>query len=145
MDLVLDGLMANLVEGEELDKVLLPRLLSCVSLCKVNKFKKVLECFNVDFQEGALLSFLTVSGEAKFINILAMANYYLDVTDADVTNAITEQNRRSFQYALRTGRSGVVQPLFRNFPWTFGKQLEDILLDPLPILGTVARVESVKK
>ena len=62
MDLVLDGLMANLVEGEELEKMLLPRLLSCVSLGEVDKFKKMMECFDVDFQEGALLSFLIVSG-----------------------------------------------------------------------------------
>ena len=39
----------------------------------------------------------------------------------------------------------MVQPLLSEFPRTFGRQLEDILLDPLPILGTVARVEAVKK
>ena len=58
---------------------------------------------------------------------------------------ITEQNRRSLLYALRTGRSSVVQPLFSYFPRTFGKQLEHILLDPIPVLGTEARVETVKK
>ena len=74
------------------------------------------------------------SGEAKFIRILA--NYCF---------AITKQNRRSFLYALRTGRFGVVEPLLLNFPCTFGKQLEDIFLDPLPIFGTLARLEAVMK
>ena len=63
MHLVLHGLRTNCIDkNEKLEKVLLPRLLSCVSLGEVNKFKKMMECFNVDFQEGALLSFLIVSG-----------------------------------------------------------------------------------
>ena len=53
---------------------------------------------------------------------------------------ITEQNRRSFLYVLRTGRSIVVTHLFSYFPCTFGRQLENILLDPVPVLGTAARV-----
>ena len=57
---------------------------------------------------------------------------------------ITEQNKRSFVYALKTGRSSVVQPLFSDFPRTFGKQLENILIDPLPILGTETQVEAVR-
>ena len=39
----------------------------------------------------------------------------------------------------------MVQPLLSEFPRTFGKQLEYILFDALPLLGTVARVEAVKK
>ena len=42
---------------------------------------------------------------------------------------ITEQNKRSFVYALKMGRSSVVQPLFSDFPCTFGKQIGTILLD----------------
>ena len=68
MDLILDGLEANCVDkNKELEKVLLPRLLSCVSLGMVGKFKKMLDFFNVNFKEGALLSFLIISGEVKFI------------------------------------------------------------------------------
>ena len=57
----------------------------------------------------------------------------------------TEQNRRSFLHALESGRFCIVQPLFSYFPRTFGKQVENILSDPLPILGTAARVKAVKK
>jgi len=108
MDVVLEGLAANLVKDEELEKVLLPRLLSCVNLGKVNKFQRMLDFFDVNFKEGALLSFLIVSGEAKFIRILADYCKGRDVI-------ITELNRRSFLYALRTGRSNVVEPL-RHIP-----------------------------
>ena len=58
---------------------------------------------------------------------------------------ITEQNRRSFLYALRTGRTSVVTYLLSYFPCTFGRQLENILLDPFPVLGTAARVATVQK
>ena len=68
MDVVLEGLPANLVKDEELEKVLLPRLLSCVNLGKVNKFQRMLDFFDVNFKEGALLSFLIVSGETN-VNI----------------------------------------------------------------------------
>ena len=68
MDVVLEGLAANLVKDEELEKVLLPRLLSCVNLGKVNKFQRMLDFFDVNFKEGALLTFLIVSGEAN-VNI----------------------------------------------------------------------------
>ena len=61
MDLILDGLASNLVEERELEKILLPRLLSCVTLGKVEKFKKMLDFFDINFQQGALLSFLTLS------------------------------------------------------------------------------------
>ena len=72
MDLILDVLEANCIERhQELEKVLLPRLLSCVSLGKNGKFKKMLDFFNVNFKEGALRSFLIISGEVKFIRILA--------------------------------------------------------------------------
>ena len=100
----------------------------------------MLHFFNVNFKEGALLSFLIIAGEVKFINMLAQ---YCIKKEKEVT--ITEQNRRSLLYALRTGRSSVVRPLFGYFPRTFGKQLEHILLDPIPVLGTAARVETVKK
>merc|ERR1712013_101757 len=70
MTLILDGLQANLVGEDELDKMLLPRLLSCVTLGKLKKFKKMLQYFDLNFKEGALLSFLIISGEAKFIAAL---------------------------------------------------------------------------
>jgi len=138
MDLILDRLETNCCD-KELEKVLLPRLLSCVSLGKVEKFKRMLDFFDVNFQEGALLSFLIIAGEAKFIRILS--NY---CNEKEIDVFITEQNKRSFVYALKTGRSSVVQPLFSDFPRTFGKQLENILIDPLPILGTETQVEAVR-
>ena len=56
MTLILDGLQENLMGEVELDKMLLPRLLSCVTLGKMKKFKKMLQYFDLNFQEGALLS-----------------------------------------------------------------------------------------
>ena len=65
MDLILDELESNRCD-KELEKVLLPRLLSCVSLGKVEKFKRMLNFLDVNFKEGALLSFLIIAGETKF-------------------------------------------------------------------------------
>ena len=79
----------------------------------------MLDLFNINFKEGALLSFLIISGEVKFIRILAR---YCLKKQKELT--ITEQNKRSFLYALKTGRSGVVEPLLSYFPHTFGKQLK---------------------
>jgi len=143
MHLILHGLKSNCIDkNQELEKVLLPRILSCVSLGKhgLRKFKKMLDYFNVNFKEGALLSFLIIAGNVMFIELLAK---YCLKKGKEVT--ITKQNRRSLLYALRTGRHFVVSPLFSCFPHTFGKQLESILNDPLPVLGTAARVEAVKK
>ena len=70
MHLILHGLKTNCIDkNQELEKVLLPRLLSCVSLGKhgLRKFKKMLDYYNVNFKEGALLSFLIIAGEVKFI------------------------------------------------------------------------------
>ena len=69
MHLILHGLKSNCIDkNQELEKVLLPRILSCVSLGKhgLRKFKKMLDYFNVNFKEGALLSFLIIAGEVKF-------------------------------------------------------------------------------
>ena len=68
--LILHGLKENFKDqNQELEKVLLPRLLSCVSLGKLGhgKFKKMLNFFNVNFKDGALLSFLILSGETKIL------------------------------------------------------------------------------
>jgi len=143
MHLILHGLRTDCIDkNQELEKVLLPRLLSCVSLGKhgLKKFKKMLDHFSVNFKEGALLSFLIIAGEVMFIELLAK---YCLKKGKEVT--ITKQNRRSLLYALRTGRPFVVNPLFSCFPHTFGKQLEDILIDPLPVLGTAERVATVKR
>jgi len=134
MGVVLEGLAANLVK-EELEKVLLPRLLSCVNLGEVNKFERMLDFFDVNFKEGALLSFLIISGEAMFIRILAEF-----CKEGNVI--ITEQNRSSFLFALQTGRSNVVEPLLSHFPTTFGAHLQNFL--QVGILGTTAREEAVK-
>ena len=71
------------------------------------------------------------SGAAEFIRILA--NCYKGVI-------ITELNKRSFLYALRTGRSIVVEPLLNHFPRTFGVQLQTLLQ-----FGTAAEVATVKR
>ena len=107
MDQILDGL----VKEGELEKMLLPRLLSCVTLDKEEKFKNMLDFFNIHFQEGALLSFLIVSGEVKFIWTL-LKHWHGTNTERMV---ITEQNKKSLLYALRAGKYNVLQPLFRNF------------------------------
>jgi len=144
-DHFLDFILGRLQEtcfakDEELEKVILPRLLSCVNLGKVKKFKKMLEFFDVNFKEGALLNFLIVSGEAKFIKILVK---HCIKTKEDIF--IREQHRKSFLFALRAGRCNVVRPLFSNF-LQFRKQMESILhFAPLPILGTARRVDAVKQ
>ena len=71
MDYVLEELASTLVKKGELSKLLLPRLLSCVTHGKVNRFKKILEYYEVNSKDGALLSFLILSGEAIFIQVLA--------------------------------------------------------------------------
>ena len=71
LDYVLEELASTLVKKGELSKLLLPRLLSCVTHGKVNRFKKILEYYEVNFKDGALLSFLILSGEAVFIQVLA--------------------------------------------------------------------------
>ena len=70
MHLILHGLRTDCIEKKQkLEKVLLPRLLSCVSLGKhgLGKFRIMLDFFNVNFKEGALLSFLIISGELMFL------------------------------------------------------------------------------
>ena len=139
MDLILDGLASNLVEEGELEKILLPRLLSCVTLGKVEKFKKMLDFFDINFQQGALLSFLIISGEVKFIRTMV---HHCDDTQKKII--ITEQNKKSFLYALKTGRCNVLKPVFSNFP-IFGKNLGNILTNPIPSLGSKERAETVKE
>ena len=143
MDLILDGLATNLVEEEELERRLLPRLLTCVTLGKVKKFKKILDFIDANFQQGALLSFLIISGQVKFIQIL-FDHCHRTMEEL----VITEQNKKSLLHALRSDRSNVVQPLFKNF-MAIAHFLENILL-PCPIasqfsLDSAEQVEAVKK
>ena len=139
MDLILEGLASKLEKEGELEKMLLPRLLSCVTLDKVEKFKNVLDFFNIHFQEGALLSFLIVSGEIKFIWTL-LKHWHGTNTERMV---ITEQNKKSLLYALRAGKYNVLQPLFRNFT-SIANFVENLLHTPLlnpGSLGSADRVE----
>ena len=141
MDQILDGLASKLVKEGELEKMLLPRLLSCVTLDKVEKFKNMLDFFNIHFQEGALLSFLIVSGEIKFIWTL-LKHWHGTNTERMV---ITEQNKKSLLYALRAGRYNVLQPLFRNFT-SIANFVENLLHTPLlnpGSLGSADRVEAL--
>ena len=143
MDLILDGLATNLVEEEELERRLLPRLLTCVTLGKVKKFKKILDFIDANFQQGALLSFLIISGQVKFIQIL-FDHCHRTMEEL----VITEQNKKSLLHALRSDRSNVVQPLFKHFI-AIAHFLENILL-PCPIasqfsLDSAEQVEAVKK
>ena len=143
MDLILDGLATNLVEEEELERRLLPRLLTCVTLGNVKKFKKILHFCDANFQQGALLSFLIISGQVKFIQIL-FDHCHRTMEEL----VITEQNKKSLLHALRSDRSNVVQPLFKNF-MAIAHFLENILL-PCPIasqfsLDSAEQVEAVRK
>ena len=143
MDQILEGLASKLEKEGELEKMLLPRLLSCVTLDKVEKFKNMLDFFNIHFQEGALLSFLIVSGEIKFIWTL-LKHWHGTNTERMV---VTEQNKKSLLYALRAGRYNVLQPLFRNFT-SIANFVENLLHTPLlnpGSLGSADRVEAVKK
>ena len=143
MDLILEGLASKLEKEGELEKMLLPRLLSCVTLDKVEKFKNMLDFFNIHFQEGALLSFLIVSGKIKFIWTL-LKHWHGTNTERMV---VTEQNKKSLLYALRAGRYNVLQPLFRNFI-SIANFVENLLHTPLlnpGSLGSADRVEAVKK
>ena len=133
MNILLEWLDETLT-SEELHKELLPKLLSCVKFDKVNIFRTMLKYFHVNFKESALLSFLIVSGEAKFIEILAEMHPKL---------AITEQNKSSLLYALRSGKTNVVEPLLSHYPHTFINHLQIMLQDGT--LGNTTKVEQVKE
>jgi len=130
MTLILDGLQENLMGEDELDKMLLPRLLSCVTLGKMKKFKKMLQYFDLNFQEGALLSFLIISGEAKFISALGV---YCSKDKSAIS--FTNLQKKSLLYAIGKGRGRVVQSLFSSFPTIFKSQLFE----------NVRKIEAVKK
>ena len=130
MTLILDGLQENLMGEDELDKMLLPRLLSCVTLGKMKKFKKMLQYFDLNFQEGALLSFLIISGEAKFISALGV-----HCTKDKSAISFTNLQKKSLLYAIGKGRGRVVQSLFSSFPTIFKSQLFE----------NVRKIEAVKK
>ena len=129
MTLILDGFQ-NLIGEDELNKMLLPRLLSCVTLGKMKKFKKMLQYFDLNFQEGALLSFLIISGEAKFISALGV---YCSKEKSVIS--YTNLHKKSLLYAIGKGRGRVVQSLFSSFPTIFKSQLFE----------NVRKIEAVKK
>ena len=103
MDYLLVELASTLKKGE-LSKLLLPRLLSCVTQGKGKKFKKMLEFYEVNFKDGALLSFLILSGEATYIKALAT-----HCTWAKATLSFTDLIGRSFTHALQMGRPDIAK------------------------------------
>merc|ERR1719447_1887481 len=123
MDYVLVELASTLKKGE-LSKLLLPRLLSCVTQGKVEKFKKILEFYEVNFKDGALLSFLILSGEATYIQVLATHCKW-----AKATLGFSDLLGRSFMYALQMGRLNMVRSLLKNFP-QLSLQLCQTILSP---------------
>ena len=129
MTLILDGFQ-NLIGEDELNKMLLPRLLSCVTLGKMKKFKKMLQYFDLNFQKGALLSFLIISGEAKFIAALGV---YCNKEKSAIS--YTYLQKKCLLYAIGKGRGRVVQSLFSNFPSIFKSQLFE----------NVRKIEAVKR
>merc|ERR1719462_124344 len=141
MDYVLEELASTLVKKGELSKLLLPRLLSCVTHGKVKKFKKILEYYEVNFKDGALLSFLILSGEALFIQVLAT-----HCTWAKATLHFTDLLGRSFIYALKMGRLSTVRFLLKHFP-QLGLQLCQTILNPAAphIPGSANLVKEVKR
>ena len=124
MDYVLEELASTLVKKGELSKLLLPRLLSCVTQGKVKKFKKMLEFYEVDFKDGALLSFLILSGEATYIQVLATHCKW-----AKATLGFSDLLGRSFMYALQMGRLNMVRSLLKIFP-QLSLQLCQTILSP---------------
>ena len=141
MDYVLEELSSTLVKKGELSKLLLPRLISCVTHGKVNKFKKILEYYEVNFKDGALLSFLILSGEAIFIQVLATL-----CTWAKATLNFTDLLGRSFIYALKMGRLNTVRFLLKDFP-QLGLQLCQTFLNPADphTLSSANLVKEVKR
>ena len=141
MDYVLEELASTVVKKGELSKLLLPRLLSCVTHGKVNKFKKILEYYEVNFKDGALLSFLILSGEAIFIQVLAT-----HCTWAKATLNFTDLLRRTFIYALKIGRLNTVRFLLKDFP-QLGLQLCQTFLNPADphTLSSANLVKEVKR
>merc|ERR1719495_1463338 len=111
MDYVLEELSSTLVKKGELSKLLLPRLISCVTHGKVNKFKKMLVFYEVNFKDGALLSFLILSGKTTYIKVLAT-----HCTWAKATLSFTNLLGRSFAHALKMGRLNMVRSLLKGFP-----------------------------
>merc|ERR1719494_329214 len=116
--------LASTLKKGELSKLLLPRLLSCVTQGKVEKFKKILEFYEVNFKDGALLSFLTLSGEATYIQVLATHCKW-----AKATLGFSDLLGRSFMYALQMGRLNMVRTLLKNFP-QLSLQLCQTILSP---------------
>merc|ERR1719447_660814 len=123
MDYVLVEL-STLVKKGELSKLLLPRLLSCVTQGKVKKFKKMLEFYEVNFKDGALLSFLLLSGEATYIQVLATHCKW-----AKATLGFSDLLGRSFMYALQMGRFNMVRSLLKISP-LLSLQLCQTVLSP---------------
>ena len=97
----------------------------------MKKFKKMLQYFDLNFQKGALLSFLIISGEAKFIAALGV--YCSKYNKLAIT--YTNLHKKSLLHAIGKGRGRVVQSLFSNFPSIFKSQLFE----------NVRKIEAVKR
>ena len=103
---ILDVLEDDL-EIEEFQKVLLLRLETCGLKNKMEHFVKLLDYFDINYKEGALLSTLISQGNTKFI--VAVINQFKH----DIV--IQDSLKRSLLMALRSGKTSIVRPLFHHF------------------------------
>ena len=80
--------------------------------------------YDVNFKDGALLSFLILSGEATYIQVLATHCKW-----AKATLGFSDLLGRSFMYALQMGRLNMVRSLLKIFP-QLSLQLCQTILSP---------------
>ena len=138
MDYVLEELSSTLAKKGELSKLLLPRLLSCVTQGKVKKFKKMLVFYEVNFKDGALLSFLILSGKTTYIKVLAT-----HCTWAKATLSFTNLLGRSFAHALKMSRLNMVRSLLKGFPQLSLQLCQTVLSPSVPFIRSSANVVEV--
>jgi len=128
--------------GEEFHKMLLPRLVTCATQGKASHFQKILEYYDVNSQEGALLETLLTSANTKFVRlVLEQCGGGIDLQDG---------HRRMFLAALRGGHAELLGPAGRGAAALansvfrlFRRQLASMFREPR-ILGSAAAVAAVQ-
>ena len=98
-----------MVKKGELEKLLLPRLLSSATQVKVKKLKRILGYYNANFRCDALLLFLILLGEANFK--CWQAN---QCTSNKAKVKLTILHRRSVVLALKAGRFSSVRSFLKH-------------------------------
>ena len=145
IDMILDSLCCEVTsedEEKELQKMLLPRLVTCATQDKVKHFVKILEYYDVDSQEGALSETLLTSVNTKLIQ-LVLEHYGGSIE-------LQDSHRRRFLAALRGGHTELLRPAGRGAAALahsvfriFRRQLASMFRDPR-LLGRPATVAAVQ-